>query len=96
VETEAVEAGVFTVALESSRAKLKVFRIADEDTGESELLIYFQDLTNGKGSYPAGRFVSLVPRDETIYLLDFNRSRNPFCAYSTAYARRRGRGTGGG
>ncbi len=86
VETEAVEAGVFTVALESSPARLKVYRIADEDTGESELLIYFQDLTNGKGSYPAGRFVTLIPRDENTYLLDFNRSRNPFCAYSTAYA----------
>jgi len=86
VETEAIEAGVFTIQLESGPANLKVYRIADEDTGESELVIYFQDLTNGKGSYPAGRFVTLTPRDEITYLLDFNRSRNPFCAYSTAYA----------
>jgi hypothetical protein len=86
VETEAVEAGVFAITLGASSTRLKVYRVADEETGESELLIYFQDLTNGKGSYPAGRFVSLVPRGETTYLLDFNRSRNPFCAYSTAYA----------
>ena len=86
VESEAIEAGVFTIPLESGPANLKVYRIADEDTGESELVIYFQDLTNGKGSYPAGRFVTLTPRDESTYLLDFNRSRNPFCAYSTAYA----------
>ena len=86
VETEAIEAGVFTIPLESGSANLKAYRIADEDSGESELVIYFQDLTNGKGSYPAGRFVTLTPRDESTYLLDFNRSRNPFCAYSTAYA----------
>ena len=86
VETEAIEAGVFTAELESGPSKLKVYRISDEDSGESELVIYFQDLTNGKGSYPAGRFVTLIPRDETSYLLDFNRSRNPFCAYSSAYA----------
>src|SRR5262245_41030793 len=86
VETEAIEAGVFTVALESGPARLNVYRIADDDSGESELVIYFQDLTNGKGSYPAGRFVTLIPRDESSYRLDFNRSRNPFCAYSSAYA----------
>jgi len=86
VETEAIEAGVFTTRLESGPTNLNVYRIADEDTGESELVIYFQDLTNGKGSYPAGRFVTLIPRDESTYLLDFNRSRNPFCAYSSAYA----------
>jgi hypothetical protein len=86
VETEAIEAGVFTVELETGPAKLKVYRIADEDSGESELVIYFQDPTNGKGSYPAGRFVTLIPRDESSYRLDFNRSRNPFCAYSSAYA----------
>ena len=86
VETEATEAGVFTIPLESGPANLKVYRIVDDDTGESELVLYFQDLTNGKGSYPAGRFVTLIPRDESTYLLDFNRSRNPFCAYSTAYA----------
>jgi uncharacterized protein DUF1684 len=86
IETEATEAGVFTVPLASGPAKLRVYRISDDDTGESELVIYFQDLTNGKGSYPAGRFVTLIPSDESTYRLDFNRSRNPFCAYSTAYA----------
>ena len=30
-----------------------------------------------------GRFVTLIPRDENTYLLDFNRSCNPFCAYSS-------------
>ena len=54
-------------------------------TEESELEIYFRDGTNGEGSYPAGRFVALVPESGGRYRLDFNRARNPFCAYSTAY-----------
>ena len=37
------------------------------------------------GSYPAGRFVSLLPRPDGSYFLDFNRARNPFCAYNTVY-----------
>jgi uncharacterized protein (DUF1684 family) len=45
----------------------------------------FRDETNGRGSYPAGRFVSLSPIADGRYRLDFNRARNPFCAYSSAY-----------
>ena len=56
---------------------------ATED--ESELEIYFRDGTSGKGSYPAGRFVSLIPLPGNRYALDFNRARNPFCAYNTVY-----------
>ena len=41
--------------------------------------------TNGQGTYPAGRFVPLVPERDGRYRLDFNRARNPFCAYSSAY-----------
>ena len=52
---------------------------------ESELEIYFRDATNDQGTYPAGRFVSLVPAGEGRYRLDFNRARNPFCAYSSAF-----------
>jgi uncharacterized protein (DUF1684 family) len=30
--------------------------------------------------------VSLVPTGDGRYRLDFNRARNPFCAYSSAFA----------
>jgi uncharacterized protein (DUF1684 family) len=62
-----------------------VRRIPTPRTEESELEIYFRDGTNGRGTYPAGRFVTLVPEVDGRYRLDFNRARNPFCAYSTAY-----------
>ena len=58
----------------------------DPVSGEATLEIYFRDLTNGQGSYPAGRFVELIPQADGRYRLDFNRARNPFCAYSSAYA----------
>lgn len=84
VETEAFEAGTVTVPLGGDRVRLRVRRIP---TGpeESELEIYFRDRTNGSETYPAGRFVSLVPLGSGRYRLDFNRARSPFCAYSTAY-----------
>lgn len=84
VETEAAEAGTVTVPIDGRRVRLRVRRVP---TGpeESELEIFFRDATNGSETYPAGRFVSLVPIGTGRYRLDFNRARNPFCAYSTAY-----------
>jgi hypothetical protein len=84
VETQAAEAGTVTVPLAGARVQLRVRRIATSDE-ESELEIFFRDGTNGTDTYPAGRFVSLVPLGGGRYRLDFNRARNPFCAYSSAY-----------
>jgi len=85
IEVEASEAGSVVLPLGGERVRLRVRRIPVGSTEESELEIYFRDRTNGQGSYPAGRFVSLVAQADGRYRLDFNRARNPFCAYSTAY-----------
>jgi len=85
VETEASEAGTVTVPVGGTRTRLRVLRIPTGDGEESELEIFFRDATNGEGTYPAGRFVALVPEAGGHYRLDFNRARNPFCAYSSAY-----------
>jgi uncharacterized protein (DUF1684 family) len=61
-------------------------RLPDPATGESDLEIYFRDATNGDSTYPAGRFVTLLPAGQGKWRLDFNRARNPFCAYSSAFA----------
>jgi hypothetical protein len=84
IEVQAVEAGRVTVPLGGAKVRLRVRRIPT-DTEESELEIFFRDGTNGTETYPAGRFVSLIPLGNGRYRLDFNRARNPFCAYSTAY-----------
>jgi hypothetical protein len=85
IETQATEAGTVTVRIAGAPTTLTVRRIPTAGTEESELEIYFRDATNGEGTYPAGRFVALVPESAGRYRLDFNRARNPFCAYSTAY-----------
>jgi len=83
-EVEATEVGTFVIPL-GARTALRVLRIPVPGSDESDLEIFFQDKTNDHGSYPAGRFVSLVPARDGRFRLDFNRSRNPFCAYSSAY-----------
>ncbi|HUR95193.1 MAG TPA: DUF1684 domain-containing protein [Gemmatimonadales bacterium] len=84
-EVEAAEAGSVVVALGDERVRLRVLRMPTQGSEESELEIFFRDGTNGRGTYPAGRFVQLVPESGNRYRLDFNRARNPFCAYSSAY-----------
>ncbi len=84
-EVDATEVGSVLVPLGNGQTRLRVFRIPAPSEDDSELTVYFQDETNGHGSYPAGRFLALLPLPDGRYRLDFNRARNPFCAYSTVY-----------
>jgi hypothetical protein len=85
VETQAEEAGVATVTLAGTTTNLRVYRMGAPDDDEAELMIFFRDGTNDKGTYPAGRFVVLDPAGNGQYRIDFNRARNPFCAYNTVF-----------
>jgi hypothetical protein len=85
VETDAVDAGTVSVPLGGDNIRLRVLRVLAPGTDESELAIFFRDGSNGAGTYPAGRFVELVPVAPGRYRLDFNRAHNPYCAYNTAY-----------
>jgi uncharacterized protein len=84
IEVEATEVGSVIVPL-GGRTSLRVLRIPFSGGDESDLEIYFRDDSNGNGTYPAGRFVSLYPLSNGQFRLNFNRARNPFCAYSSAY-----------
>ncbi len=84
-ETEASETGFVEIRIGESSARLRVYRLGPVDDEESELAIFFRDATNGRGSYPAGRFVVLEPMSSGEFRLDFNRARSPFCAYSSVY-----------
>jgi uncharacterized protein DUF1684 len=85
IEIDATEAGTVLVPL-GGRTRLRVLRVPLGGGEESELEIFFRDSSNGDGSYPAGRFVSLIPAGERKFRLDFNLARNPFCAYNSVYA----------
>ena len=85
IVVEAEEAGQVRLPMAGDTVSLAVRRVPDPASGELELTVYFKDATNGDGSYPSGRFVTLDPLADGRYRLDFNRARNPFCAYSSAY-----------
>jgi hypothetical protein len=85
IEVEAELAGHVTVPLGKGATRLQVMRMPIPGTEESDLQVYFRDSTNDRGTYPAGRFVELTPATGGRYLIDFNRARNPFCAYSSVY-----------
>ena len=86
IEVEGELAGYLVIPGSQPPARLQVLRLPVPGTEETELQVYFRDATNGKGTYPAGRFVEVVPVEGGRYRLDFNRARNPFCAYSSVYA----------
>ena len=53
-----------------------------EEPGAKQLFYIFRDLTTGKESYPAGRFLySDFPKDGQV-TLDFNKAYNPPCAFT--------------
>jgi uncharacterized protein (DUF1684 family) len=61
--------------------KLRLEPIAEDN----RLFFMFKDLTSGKQTYPAGRFLySGLPKDGKV-ALDFNKAQNPPCAF-TRYA----------
>ncbi|MBT6147002.1 MAG: DUF1684 domain-containing protein, partial [Gemmatimonadetes bacterium] len=53
------------------------------DGGDGRLFIIFTDLTSGRTTYDAGRFLWADAPDETGHtVLDFNQAYNPPCAFS--------------
>ena len=84
-EVEATEAGTVTLTVGGERVTLRVMRFPVTGGEASDLEIYVRDGTNGHGTYPAGRFVTLLPAGRGMYRLDFNRARNAFCAYNTVF-----------
>ena len=51
------------------------------------LFFPFTDLTTGKLSYGAGRYIDLqIPANGNTIIIDFNKAYNPLCAYSDGYS----------
>ncbi|HEV3315353.1 MAG TPA: DUF1684 domain-containing protein [Candidatus Angelobacter sp.] len=77
-DTEKVSfAGYVTFSLRGQDYRL------DAEAGQTgRLFIVFRDLTSGKETYPAARFLDAeAPKDGSV-VLDFNQARNPPCAYN--------------
>jgi uncharacterized protein len=54
----------------------------EAEKSEDGLFFNFYDPTNGNGSYPGGRFLDVDAPNDREVVLDFNKARNPPCAYT--------------
>jgi len=61
------------------------FRLFPSEVEDEEMFFIFHDLTSGKTTYPAGRYLYTALPSKGVVLLDFNRAYNPPCAF-TPYA----------
>ncbi|HEY7159659.1 MAG TPA: DUF1684 domain-containing protein, partial [Acidobacteriota bacterium] len=66
--------------LKGKEFKLEVYRLLDIDE-KNMLFVPFIDSNVGKETYPAGRYIDLVEKDDGLYVIDFNMAYNPSCAY---------------
>lgn len=76
--------GVLQFTLQGQQFTLGAF-VEDGTQQISQLFVPFADPTNGKETYPAGRYLDLHPTPTGLYEIDFNRAYNPYCAYSKGY-----------
>lgn len=53
-----------------------------ETTGRNSLFVPFTDLTTGKDTYGAGRYLDIPEPTADSVVLDFNVAYNPYCAYN--------------
>jgi len=77
--------GWFTFSVEGRACRVAAIRLLEPGVPEDSLQILFKDRTNGRESYHIGRYLDLDPLDDGGYLVDFNRSYNPACAFSPHY-----------
>jgi uncharacterized protein (DUF1684 family) len=78
-QREALRVGWVGFKIGGERYRLQVYQLLD---GEGGLFLPFQDATTGDETYPAGRYINLLPQSPRgPYVLDFNRAYNPSCAY---------------
>jgi uncharacterized protein (DUF1684 family) len=87
--------GYLMFTLHEKKYRLNVYKFTEADLkkrGEefrSYLMVWFTDRTTGKETYPVGRYVEIDAEssDSThLYVLDFNKAYNPYCAYSSLYS----------
>ncbi|MFC7358390.1 DUF1684 domain-containing protein [Jejudonia soesokkakensis] len=86
---EYVKYGEVHFTIDGKMLKLNLYQTTapSEDPEYADyLFLPFTDLTSGEGSYGGGRFMDChIPEGNTI-ILDFNKSYNPYCAYSPRYS----------
>ena len=75
--------GVLEFSLRGQPMSLAAF--VEEGQALENLFVPFADLTTGKETYPAGRYLEIRPTSTGFYNIDFNLAYNPTCAYNASY-----------
>ena len=81
----ALRVGWFEFEVGKTACRLEVTRLLEPGIGERSYSIFFRDATCGDESYPMGRYVEAEPLSNGTFVLDFNNSYNPACAFSIHY-----------
>ena len=91
--------GYFTFELPDDRGvpvplRINVYKFTPSDSVRyrlyrDNLSVWFRDRTTGTETYNVGRYVEVgeqSPDPDHLYVLDFNKAYNPYCAYSALYS----------
>src|SRR6185436_8034194 len=84
-QRRADKVGWFDFVVGTTPVRLEALRLLEPGVGENDLGIFFRDATTGKESYELGRYVDVKKLANGKFLLDFNFTYNPACAYSDHY-----------
>ena len=98
-ERKQLRCGYFTITVPDDHGqpvvlKMNVYKITPYDTKRYALYrdalnVWFTDETTGKETYAVGRYVEVGNEDpdpEHLYVVDLNKSFNPYCAYSSIFS----------
>ena len=84
-----VKYGEAHFSIEGQFFKLNIYRnieLSKKEQYKEYLFLPFSDLTCGNESYIGGKYIDMkIPQGDSI-VIDFNRSYNPYCAYSPKYS----------
>jgi len=80
--------GIATFEIKGKKYQLSLYRdvASAKDKEDDYLFLAYTDLTSGQEAYGGGRYINLkIPKGDKI-VIDFNKSYNPYCAYSSRFS----------
>lgn len=80
----ALRAGRFVFSYGSAECMLTAFQFLGGPT--DSYFVPFTDRTTGETTYRGGRYLDIEKTSDSVYVIDFNRAYNPFCAYNEAFS----------
>lgn len=93
-ERKYLKYGFFTISINNTEYNINVYKFSSSDTVRYKLYknylsVWFTDETTGKETYHVGRYIDVGEESsnpDQIYILDFNKAYNPYCAYSSLFS----------